>query len=234
MSFSGGRNTKVYINGYDLSAAFHNAQAQHQQGTYDVTAFGASSKAFINGLAEGTLSLDGFFEAGSGSIDAVLQASLGTEGVAMVFHNGDAIGSRGRACASLETSYQVTTPVDGVVGVAAAIQADGGLDAIVSLHALGAETTTGAAASVDNGAATTNGGVGYIEATAFSGTNATVKVQHSSDNSVWADLITFTDVAAANAKERRTVSGTVNRYLRANHSGGTFSSVTDVVGFARL
>lgn len=231
---SAGRNARVYVNGYDLSSAFANAQSQQQQGAYDVTTFRATSKAAINGLAEGTLSLDGYYEAGTGTVDAVLAAALGGEGIAMVFADLDTIGRRGRACKAIETSYQVTAPVDGAVAVAAAIQADGGLDGIVSLHALGAETGTVNSASVDNGAATSNGAVGYIEATAFTGTSVTVKVQHSSDNTTWADLITFTAVSAANVTERKTSSGTVNRYARHVISGGTFTSVTEVVGLARL
>lgn len=235
MSFGAGRLTKVYVNGWDLTAAFHNAKAAQEQGTYDTTTFGFSSRNFINGLANGTMDLDGFFEAGTGAVDDVLEAAMTatSDGVALVFPQGDAIGARGRGCAAIATKYAVTDPVDGVVAVAASIHADGGLDGVRSLHALGAETTTGASASVDNGASSANGGVGYIEATAFSGTSVTVKIQHSVDDITYADLITFTAVAAANAKERKTVTGTVNRYLRANHASGTFASVTDVVAFAR-
>ena len=51
----------------------------------------------------------------------------------------------------------------------------------------------------------------------------TVKIQDSANNSDWADLITFSTSSAASA-ERKTVTGTVNRYVRLNLSG-TFSNL---------
>jgi hypothetical protein len=53
------------------------------------------------------------------------------------------------------------------------------------------------------------------------GTTPTItwKVQHSVDNSVWIDLMTFT-LANDATSERETVSGTVNRYLRAIRTVG--------------
>ena len=62
-----------------------------------------------------------------------------------------------------------------------------------------------------------------------------VKIQHSTDDSVWADLITFTQVGVgAETAEAKTVSGTVNRYVRAARTvaAGT-GSITYAVGFAR-
>lgn len=242
MAFGAGFNGKVVLNGYDLTAYFNNAQYTNQQGTHDTTVFGLTSKTGINGLAEGTIALDGFFDSASTAAeDTVLNAAMTatSDGVALVFPAGDAIGARGRGCASIHTSYQVTDPVDGVAAIAAAIAADGGLDAVVSLHALGAETGAPPvnSAQVDNSVSSANGGAGYIEATAFTGTSVIVKIQHSSDGGAggtWVDLITFTAISAANAKERKTVTGTVNRYLRTQHASGTFTSVTDVVAFARL
>lgn len=236
MAFGAGNAGKVYLNGYDLTSYFRSMQAVETLGAYDTTVFGNATKTFIPGLADGTIALDGLFDGSSTSAeDAILAAAsvAATPGVALVFPAGDAIGARGRACASIHTSYTVSAPVDGVVSTAAAIQATGGIDGVRSLHALGAETATGDAASVNHGAATTNGGVGYIEAPAFTGTSVVVKIQHSADNSIWADLITFTAISAAHAAQRVEVSGTVNQYLRASHASGTFSSVTDVVAFGR-
>ena len=87
--------------------------------------------------------------------------------------------------------------------------------------------------AVDNAAGTTNGGTGVVHVTAFSGFSGGVfKVQHSTDNSSWSDLITFTTVAGKTS-ERVTVSGTVNRYLRFFTDVTGTGSVTVQGSFAR-
>ena len=103
------------------------------------------------------------------------------------------------------------------------------------VHAHTAETATGNSTSVDNGASSTNGGVASLHVTAVTGTtpSLTVKVQHSSDNSTFVDLITFTAANAAGS-QRRTVSGTVNRYVRETHTlSGTSPNFTYAAAFAR-
>jgi hypothetical protein len=69
-------------------------------------------------------------------------------------------------------------------------------------------------------------------------TDLTVKVQHSADDSTYADLVTFTAITVAPAKERKTVAAgtTVNRYLAASWAftgAGAAHTATFVVGFAR-
>lgn len=98
-----------------------------------------------------------------------------------------------------------------------------------------ARTTSGNGTSKDDTASSSNGATAILHCTAASGTSPTlaVKVQHSADNSTWADLITFTTLTAAGA-ERKVVSGTVNRYVRAIWTiGGTSPSFTFAVTFAR-
>lgn len=106
-----------------------------------------------------------------------------------------------------------------------------------------ADTTAGVApaatpgASVDNGAATTNGAVAHLHVLSKSGTSPTVtwKVQHSADDSMWVDLMTFT-AATDKTSQRLAVTGTVNRYLRASRiAGGSNSpSFEAALAIARL
>jgi hypothetical protein len=78
------------------------------------------------------------------------------------------------------------------------------------------------------------GAQGYLQVTGFTGTSVTVTVQHSADNSTWADLIAFTAVTAAPAAQRVAVSNTttVDRYLRVI-TAGTFSNAVLAVAMAR-
>ena len=58
------------------------------------------------------------------------------------------------------------------------------------------------------------GGVGYLQVTAMTGFGQFVgKIRDSADDVTYADLITFTAVTSAPDAERKTVTGTVDRYL---------------------
>lgn len=87
------------------------------------------------------------------------------------------------------------------------------------LHGLSAETTdpgnTEGADSVDNGAATTGGWEAqfHVPALTLGGfTSLRGTVRHSTDDSTYATLTTFTDVTAAGTGEHKSGTGTVNRY----------------------
>lgn len=112
---------------------------------------------------------------------------------------------------------------------------NGAIDDGVILHPLTARTADLNHTTVDQLAGTSAGGAGYVQVTAYSGlTNAVIKIQHSTDDSVWADLITFTTVTSAPTAERKTASGSVNRYVRAAIDVTGTGSVTFWVGFNRL
>jgi len=235
-TFTHGKNATVLANGYNLSPYFNSVTASGSSDTAEVSTFGNNSKAYIPGLKDATFSVEGYYDATAGAVDQSVSAMLGTETVWTTVMSADAIGARGYGAGTIGTSVEVGAEIGGAVTISAEGQTDGGLDPIVVLHALGAETASGNGTQVDNGAATTGGAAGYLHVTAISGTpTITVKVQHSSDGTTWADLITFTAVTAANASQRVAVAGTVNRYTRAlwTISGGS-PSATFHMSAARL
>ncbi len=80
------------------------------------------------------------------------------------------------------------------------------------------------------------GGSGYCEATAYTGfTGCIPKINHSPDDITYAELIAFTDFAAVAGpkKERKTVTGTVDRYLASWGDVTGAGSVTIFMGFCR-
>lgn len=104
-----------------------------------------------------------------------------------------------------------------------------------------ATDTSGAAitgSTRDHGASSSAGGVGFLHVTGLTlggYDDVTVKIAASVDGSTWADLITFTDVAAIGAQAIE-VSGTINRYIRATvqfNGTGSAQSITYFVGLAR-
>lgn len=80
----------------------------------------------------------------------------------------------------------------------------------------------------------TGGGVGYQFASDLATITGFVgKIQHSPDDSTWADLITFANVTSTPAKERLTVAGTIDRYTRFVRTVSGAGSIKPFVGFKR-
>lgn len=238
MAFLHGKSAAVFFNATDLSAYLNNAAVNQSMAPAETTAFGASSKAYIVGLKDGTISLSGMFDGASGAVDPIIQAALGVDnGVFTFLSGGSTKGNRALLAQVDPTSYNVTAPVGDVVNVSIDLQADGGVDAGVSLMTLGAITATGNQTAEDNGSATTNGGVAHLHVTANTMNNTTTfKVQHSSDNSTFADLGTFTAVSSTSTTSQRLTiaSGTtVNRYVRVQYTAAGTGSITFHVSFAR-
>ena len=85
---------------------------------------------------------------------------------------------------------------------------------------------------------TANGWVAYLQAFAFTGTDATVTIQDSADNSTWANLTSgvFTQITAGRQTQRLAVGGTavVRRYTRAiTTTTGGFTSLAFAVALTR-
>jgi hypothetical protein len=237
-----GVNAKVLCDVTDLSAFLNGADTSQEAALHETTTFNAGGRTYLPGFKNGTAALKGFWDGAAAAVDAVLDAALGTATgqVMTIAPDGLTVGARLKLLSARETKYGVTTPVDGVIAVSADVQADGGIDAGVSLHALAAETATGSGASVDNAALSSNGGVAHLHVTAVTavgGDTLDVVVQHSTNGSTWADLVTFTQITTAVTQERIVVAAgtTVNRYLRASWTKGGAGSPSYVfcVGFGR-
>lgn len=168
-------------------------------------------------------------------IDSRLNAALGSGAqLASWVLPSDALGNVVYGLVLNGTAYQIDSPVDGLISLSAAMQATGGADRMTVHHALGAETGAANGTAQDNGAATTNGGVGYMQVTAFTGTDCTIVVQDSADGTTdWQPILSFAQVTGAPDSERVAISGTVRRYTRYAITG-TFTSATFHVAFGRL
>ncbi|HSW64402.1 MAG TPA: hypothetical protein VLH56_14005 [Dissulfurispiraceae bacterium] len=238
MSFVHGSSGRFYVNGFNLSAFLKSVSGSEEIEAHDSTTFGATAKTYVPGLVDATLSAEGLFSGAVAATDAVLSAAL--RGRTPVLWNwlpaGDVDGAFGYGMSAISTSYEIETPVDDLVSVSTEAQSNTGMERTQVLHPLAAQTATGNGVARDHGAATTAGGAGYLQVMAASGTtpNLVARVQHSVDNSVWVDLITFAAVTAANVAQRLTVAGTVNRWTRTTWAiTGTTPSFTLFAAFGR-
>lgn len=234
MSAVHGKGTAVLLDQYDLSAYLNSYSSGRTSEASETTTFGAAAKTYIPGLQDGTISLSGLYDGSAGAVDAVLQAAIGaaSRNVLSILPQGaGTIGNRAMVASVDETSYTIEAGVGDLVTASAEMQPSGGVWGGAVLHTLTAETAGGNTTSIDNAASSASGGVANLHVTAFNGTTLTAKVQHSTDNSVWVDLITFTAATAVTA-EQLSVTGTVNRYVRVLWTA-TVTSATFAVAFAR-
>jgi len=238
-TFKHGKGVAVFIDEYDFSTYFNDMTATASVDTAETSTFGTSAKTYITGHADGTISLGGYFEStASVGTDQYFASKLGgaTKQKVIVLPGGHSNGGRAVMIESDTTSYEVTSPIGDVVGASAEFQSSDGVERGVILSSGSAISATENGTSVDNGAASSNGGVGYLSVpTNTRNGNITVKIQSSADNSTFADLITFTVVSSATATSQRVeVTGSVARYLRVSHTvAGSTGSATPTVAFAR-
>lgn len=238
MAYVHGKSTAVLYNATNLSPYFNEASASRSVETAETTAFGSTAKTYVIGLQDGTMSLSGMFDGNTEAVDETLSGVIGNDAsnIVTVAPEGLANGKASFSAAVKDTSYEVSSPVGDVVSASLEVQADGGIDRGVVLSGNAAVTANGESASVDGAASSANGGAGYLHVTANTRNGgSTFKVQHSSDNVTFADLITFASVSTSTtASQRVAVTGTVNRYVRASHApGGSTGSVTYSMTFAR-
>lgn len=229
------KQSRVLVNEDHVSGSITGWSVNHQRSMSEVTTILDDGAKLIPGLLSGSMSLNGLFDSAVGSLYEEIAASVGVDNSALitVLPDSTVVGKPALFAVTDIEGFEVPATTTEAVALTVNATADDGVDIGNLLHGLTAETASANAASVDNLASSLTGGAASLHVTAYSGlTNIAVKVQHSTDNSVWVDLITFT-AATATTSERKAVTGTVNRYVRALWTVTGTGSATFVVAFAR-
>ena len=234
MTFQAGKGSIVAGDEIALTGYLNQYSASRSQQALSVTTFGNDDEVYIGGMLGGSLSVGGLFDSDASASDPTFASWVddGSTHLVTVGHGGDTIGSGAYLFQGVCTQYGITGAANDAVRLNVSFQGDDAARNGVMLHPVDAETGTGNFASVDMAASSAFGAVAQLHVVAFTGTNATIKVQDSANDSTWADLITFTSVTGVTS-QRVEVAGTVDRYVRCIISAGTFSSVTFAVSFAR-
>ncbi len=195
------------------------------------------SKEFINGKESTTVTINAYLDGTgtAGSQFALANTWKSTAQVVTLLPYGGTRGSLALNMKANQSDVTVMSDQGGVVEVAHSLVADGETYAGVVIDPLTAITADTNGTSVDNGAASTNGGWAHLHVTAFTGlTSDSVIVEHSTNDSVWATLGTFTLVAGTTSERLEIAPGTtVNRYLRIRDDVTGTGSCTRIVSFAR-
>lgn len=233
-----GKDTVVYVNGYELTTYLNEVSVSREVDTAETSTFGNSAKTYIAGQKDGTADMSGIWDGTAGAVDDRLAAYFGADGtVFTVGYGGSTLGNRADVFAGIQTSYEIGASLGDAVSVSASVQGSGGVWAGKFLHANSTESTTANFTAVNNGAASSNGWVANLHNFAKTGTPAAVvKLQESSDNGAgdaFADIATFATITGVTA-EQKSATGAVEQYVRAALTSLAGSaSITFVVAFAR-
>lgn len=243
MAKQSGLNQRFYLGGYNISGDVGSIRSLSTPvGLFNVTGLDKLAMERIQGVADATFAFDAFVNttATTGS-HAVLSSLPTTDRTGLyILGNGGGAIAVGDPCANIvatQVDYQVDRPADGSLAVSVDLVSSGGggieWGKTLSVGGTATHASATSGTSLDNGAATTAGGCGFLQHLGRDSGTATYLVEHSVNNSVWATLLTFATVGGASrAAERKTVTGTVNRYLRATTTG-SFVNASFAMGFRR-
>ena len=237
MAFVPSYKSRLFVGPLAWSAYVRSVNESNDSAMLDTTTINDTDSTFIYGMNSGAITLDMLLDGSgaAGSQFAMLNTWKGAAQVVTVGFEGADRGSPVWLASAPQSNFTVNSAVADVVSVSGAYMTDGLVGYGVVIDPLTAITADTNGTSVDNGAATSNGGVGHLHVTAFSGfTSNSVILEHSTDNSAWSTLATFTSVTGTTS-ERITVAAatTVNRYLRIRDDVTGTGSTTRIVSFAR-
>lgn len=241
MAFTHGTEARMWLDGFPSACYLNEFSMDGEVDTAETTTLCKSSKTYIPGLSDATVSMSGFFDTDTVNPTTTFEYLLNQRNrtifpVMYAPEGGTSIGDPAYLLNGFLTGNSVGTTVDEAATVELEFQSNTGFERGIILEPTTTETTTGNnGTSHDNLVSTTNGGSAILSVETATGTTPTlvVTLQHSADNSVWATLATFSSQNAQNA-EYITFSGTVQRYTRAIWTiGGTTPSFTFNVAIHR-
>jgi hypothetical protein len=233
-----GLGAALYIDGVDVSGDTQKLdKISKSLKVLDFTGINKSAFERQAGQLDGNIDMTNFFNPSAGQAHPTLSTLPRTDRVLTYVHKGTLIGTPVASIVAKQVNYDPTRENSGaltlkVQSTANAFWLDWGLALTAGKRT---DTTATNGAGVDfqvYGAPANFGGQFYLHVFAFTGTNCTIKIQDSADNSTFADLAgaSFTTVTTAPVSQRLATgrAATTRRYMRAVTSG-TFTSITFAV-----
>jgi len=234
MTKSSGLGDNFYVGGYDVSGDINSlGKISGTLATLTVTGIDKSAMERLGGKRDGSVQFVSYWN--PTGVHPVLSA-LPTTDVQASYRRSTVLGAPAAEIVAKQVNYDPTRANDGAYTFACTLDANGyGLEWGQQLTA-GLRTDTAATngASIDTGGSLAFGAQAYLQVTAFTGTDVTVKIQDSADNSSFTDVagLTFTQTTAAPGTQRIATgnTATIRRYLRAvTVTSGGLTSVTFAV-----
>jgi len=237
-----GLGDRLIVGGYNISGDVASIAGMNGgPALLDVTAIDASGRERLGAARDGMIDFATFFNDAAAQQHIALRGLPSTD-VHVMYLRGTTLGNKGICLVGKEADYKPSRPGDGSMGFNAQFLANGyGIEANGEQLTAGSRTDTGATngTAVDYGDTSTLFGLtAYLQVTAFTGTDVTIKLQDSADNSSFADITAggFAQITTGPQTQRiqTSLTETIRRYVRvATVTTGGFTSVTFYVVFMR-
>lgn len=237
-----GDHVQVLVHGYELTADSNRISIPDTRDLYDISSFGDATHKFIPGRRSITLEHAGYMEAAVAHSHPVLKG-LAVSGVvsALLGQNAaPAVGDPVYSLAIRQGKYSVLPEVGKYVPFTATFANRGELGGWgVALAVPVTFTNTANGTAVDNGGATTKGGVAFLHLLTAAATDRyTIKVQASPSETFSSEVTTWTFSLNASAigSEFITLTGPIAQYTRwtAERSGSAGDTVKIAVSLVRF
>lgn len=248
-----GLGDNAYLHGVDLSGDVTSlGTIRGGPAAIEMTGIDKSAREHIGGQRDGEISFVSMFNDGAGTDRAGAAgssfyqlSSLPTTDVHVMYCRGTTLGNRAASMVAKQINHDGSRGADGSFTLPVQCLGNGyGLEwgrLLTAGKRTDTEATNGS--SIDDGAASSNGLQIYLQQFAgFTGTDATVKVQESSDDGggdAYADVVGggFTQITTDTPGGERIATATdlaVERHLRAvTVTTGGFTSLTFAVNVVR-
>ena len=232
MAKSTGLGDDLLVGGYHIGGDIRDVAANGGPGLLDVTDITQSAHSRLGGLRDGKMALTAYHDPAAGQSHAVF-SKIPTTDVIMTYLRGQAIGNPAACLNAKQVGYDPTRANTGELTFKVEGQGNAyGLEWGLQLTA-GVRTDTAATngTSYDTTASAAFGGQAYLQAVSFTGTDVTVTIQDSADNSSFANVtgLSFTQITGGTPSAQRisvSNSSTIRRYVRAvTTTSGGFSSL---------
>lgn len=238
MAKQSGLGDRLFIGGYDLSGDIGSIEEiGGGHGVTDMTDITQSAVARAALARDGRMSFTAFHNPAANRAHDRLSLLPTTDQIA-TYLRGTAIGGPAASLVAKQINFDPTRNQDGSLTNKIDMVANGyGLEWGTQLTAgLRADTGATNGTAVDFTASSAFGLQAYLQVTAFTGTDATITIQESSDNAgdAYAAVVggAFTQVTSGPTTQRIATSGSlaVERYLRvATTTTGGFTALSFIV-----
>lgn len=246
-----GRNLAIWADGYDISGNGNEVKIKRDAAKIDATVFGDHFSYDLAGIQKASLELKGFYAAGYGNLDQIVNARFGQTADVYTLTGPAGLGAPvgtvfqpAIMMPSVLTKYDIDVKLKGAVDIDMEFDARGAIDSgFILVSPIAALTTTGMSSALDNtsnGGATTGGWAAQLHVGAVSGTtpSLTAKLQGSPDGTTWTDIPggLFAAVTTAFQAQRLTMPNgvTLPAQVRANYTiSGTTPSFNAMVAVSR-
>lgn len=237
MTKQSGLGDNLYVGGYNISGDIGSLdKIGGGPKPLDVTGIDKSAMERLGGVRDGGMDFMSFYNTSAGQEHAVFSV-LPTADVVCTYARGTALGNGGAALVAKQLSYDPKRAIDGMLTFKVNMTANGyGLEwGVQGTPGIRTDTAATNGTALDYLASAAFGLQAYLQVFSFTGTSCTVKLQDSTDNVTFADVVggSFGAQTALGASRIATAGNlTVNRYVRVVTTG-TFSSCAFAVLICR-